>query len=215
MIMDTLTVLSPTFAENFRSLNISRKLSYHLGGIFSNGASVTQKVFPSAGVRNIYQLIALVIERSHNAGKVLEISDLFLLCAGYLTLFGIIFMAYYFGQLATRAAALSRRMQVVFEPVKSLATVAKVGALLFMRIFFLPMCLGACVLSSLNVLLQQPKDTWVDFIATNVVGSVALTWVTGITYMLTVTLSVLQLREVLHPDILAKCIRPQVQYAVH
>lgn len=71
------------------------------------------------------------------------------------------------------------------------------------------MCLGACVLSSTNVLLQLPKDDWVTFIATNIVGSIALTWVLGITYMLTVTLSVLQLREVLHPDVLAKSIRPQ------
>ena len=32
--------------------------------------------------------------------------------------------------------------------------------------------------------------------------------------MLTVTLSVLQLREVLHPDILAKSIRPQVRVRI-
>lgn len=33
----------------------------------------------------------------------------------------------------------------------------------------------------------------------------------GITFMLFVTVSVLQLREVLHPDILGKIIRPQVR----
>ena len=65
----------------------------------------------------------------------------------------------------------------------------------------------------MNVLLQLPRDEWVAFIATKIVGSIALTWVLGITYMLTVTLSVLQLREVLHPDILAKGIRPQVPYS--
>ena len=34
-------------------------------------------------------------------------------------------------------------------------------------------------------------------------------WVLGISFMLTVTVSVLQLREVLHPEILGKVIRPQ------
>ena len=75
-------------------------------------------------------------------------------------------------------------------------------------------CSGACVLSSMNVLLRLPREEWVDFIATKIVGSIALTWVLGITYMLTVTLSVLQLREVLHPDILAKGIRPQVTHLI-
>ena len=37
-----------------------------------------------------------------------------------------------------------------------------------------------------------------------------LHWVLGITFMLFVTVSVLQLREVLHPDIFAAVIRPQV-----
>jgi hypothetical protein len=52
------------------------------------------------------------------------------------------------------------------------------------------------VLWSLNLLLQRPSSDWVSFAAHNIVGSVALSWVAGITYMLTVTLSVLQLREV-------------------
>jgi E3 ubiquitin-protein ligase MARCH6 len=95
-------------------------------------------------------------------------------------------------------------------PIASLASVVKIGALLFMRIFFLPVCLGLFVLSCINLLLKIPTAEWVHFSASNVVGSVALSWVAGITYMLTVTLSVLQLREVLHPDILAKFIRPQV-----
>ena len=72
-------------------------------------------------------------------------------------------------------------------------------------------CLYPSPRSSNNLL----QSRWVDFIATNIVGSIALTWVLGITYMLTVTLSVLQLREVLHPDILAKSIRPQVHIPIY
>ena len=46
-----------------------------------------------------------------------------------------------------------------------------------------------------------------------IVGFLALAWALGISFMLTVTLTVLQLREVLHPDILAKIIRPQEAHA--
>lgn len=47
------------------------------------------------------------------------------------------------------------------------------------------------------------------FASQNLVGALLLHWVAGITFMLFVTVSVLQLREVLHPDLLAKIIRPQ------
>ncbi|KAJ0405548.1 hypothetical protein P43SY_009597 [Pythium insidiosum] len=43
----------------------------------------------------------------------------------------------------------------------------------------------------------------------NMVGAILVHWVLGITFMLFVTVSVLQLREVMHPDILANVIRPQ------
>ena len=46
-----------------------------------------------------------------------------------------------------------------------------------------------------------------------IVGFLALAWALGISFMLTVTLTVLQLREVLHPDLLAKIIRPQEAHA--
>jgi len=49
----------------------------------------------------------------------------------------------------------------------------------------------------------------IAFTAQNLVGSLLLHWVLGITFMLFVTVSVLQLREVLHPDIFAAVIRPQ------
>jgi hypothetical protein len=49
----------------------------------------------------------------------------------------------------------------------------------------------------------------IHFTAKNLVGSLLLHWVLGITFMLFVTVSVLQLREVLHPDIFASVIRPQ------
>ncbi|KAJ0404029.1 hypothetical protein ATCC90586_001327 [Pythium insidiosum] len=49
----------------------------------------------------------------------------------------------------------------------------------------------------------------VVFCMHNMVGAILVHWVLGITFMLFVTVSVLQLREVMHPDILANVIRPQ------
>jgi len=53
---------------------------------------------------------------------------------------------------------------------------------------------------------------WISFITRNALGAYALAWVCGITFMLSMTISVLQLREVLHPEILAKVIKPQVSF---
>jgi E3 ubiquitin-protein ligase MARCH6 len=169
----------------------------------------SRTVLPMTGLRSVASVVSAAIVKSNESGGSLEIIDVCLLCVGYLSIFGAIYLMFQLSQLVDKVAGFSRSVSAAIEPVKSLARVAKVFVLLYLRIFILPMCLGACVLSSTNVLLQLPRDVWITFIASNIVGSIALTWVLGITYMLTVTLSVLQLREVLHPDVLAKNTRPQ------
>lgn len=173
------------------------------------GSVIFQAILPMNGMRRVGNLISSVIEKSSASGGSLEVIDVCQLCVGYFSIFGTIYWLFQLCQLLEKVAAYSRSVGAVIGPIKSLARVAKVFVLLYLRIFILPMCLGACVLSSTNVLLKLPHDVWVTFIATNIVGSIALTWVLGITYMLIVTLSVLQLREVLHPQVLAKSIRPQ------
>lgn len=70
--------------------------------------------------------------------------------------------------------------------------------------------IGSVILSVFaHVLLPFKWSEWVSFFAQNCVSACSLAWVAGITFMLTMTISVLQLREVLHPDFLAKIIRPQ------
>lgn len=64
-----------------------------------------------------------------------------------------------------------------------------------------------CILS--HHILSYSRDQWVEFLTFNAVGAYALAWVAGITFMLSVTISVLQLREVLHPTIFGKIIKPQ------
>lgn len=85
----------------------------------------------------------------------------------------------------------------------------------------------------LNQVYGFSREQWVSYIAQNLVGSIAFAWTCGICYMLIVTVSVLQLRDVgialffirilclislvsqiFHPSILAKLVKPQVSSIV-
>jgi len=73
----------------------------------------------------------------------------------------------------------------------------------------LPLMLGIWLDLATLSLFDKTWSERIDYAGTDLFGSVFLHWVTGITFMLLVTVSVLQLREVAHPDILARVIRPQ------
>lgn len=87
--------------------------------------------------------------------------------------------------------------------------IAKVVILLFIKMLLLPLMLGIWLdLATLSLF----NNTWsdrIEYAGIDLFGSIFLHWVAGITFMLLVTVSVLQLREVAHPDILARVIRPQ------
>eukprot|EP00986_Skeletonema_menzelii_P002841 scaffold833_cov145-Skeletonema_menzelii.AAC.1 len=93
--------------------------------------------------------------------------------------------------------------------VESAAAIAKVIILLFLKMLFLPLSLGLCLDIATLDLFQQSWNDRIAYAGKDLFGSVFLHWVVGITFMLLVTVSVLQLREVVHPDILARVIRPQ------
>ena len=179
-------------------------------GWLMNGVLILLKtILPITGLRSVTNMVSDVIEKSRDSGSTLEVLDVCLLFVGYFSIFTSIFFIFWLSQAMEKIAGFSKFVSALTDVIRSLAQISKVFVLLYLRIFILPMCLGACVLSSSNVLLVIPREEWVTFIATNIVGSIALTWVLGITYMLTVTLFVLQLREVLHPGVLAQNIRPQ------
>lgn len=91
------------------------------------------------------------------------------------------------------------------------ATVAvvKVGILLFLKMFLLPVLLGIWLDSSSMDLFGSDAQERIMYAGRDLFSFVLLHWVAGITFMLFVTVSVLQLREVAHPDLLARLIRPQ------
>ena len=97
----------------------------------------------------------------------------------------------------------------MIEKVRYGTSIVKVGFLLSVRIFCLPVVLGCMVLAVVNLRTQYSLEQMLTFIANDVVSFLYLSWASGISYMLTLTLTVLQLREVLHPRFLANLIRSQ------
>ena len=91
------------------------------------------------------------------------------------------------------------------------ATVAvvKVGILLFLKMFLLPLLLGLWLDASTTTLFGHDVSDRIAYAASDLFSFVLLHWVAGITFMLLVTVFLLQLREVTHPDVLARLIRPQ------
>ncbi len=89
------------------------------------------------------------------------------------------------------------------------AAIAKVVILLLIKMLFLPLLLGIWLdLATLPLFGKKWSDR-IDYAGFDIAGSIFLHWVIGITFMLLVTVSVLQLREVAHPGILARVIKPQ------
>ena len=88
-------------------------------------------------------------------------------------------------------------------------SVIKICALLFLKMFSLPVVLGVCLdLVTMHV-LGATLDDRVQFGGRDLFSFLLLHWVVGIAFMLLVTVSVLQLREVVHPQLLSQVIRPQ------
>lgn len=87
--------------------------------------------------------------------------------------------------------------------------VVKVCVLLFLKMFMLPIVLGLALDASTMSIFGGILEERVAYAGRDIFSFILLHWVAGITFMLLVTVSVLQLREVAHPDLLAQMIRPQ------
>lgn len=93
-----------------------------------------------------------------------------------------------------------------------LQTSLKIITFLFIKMAFLPLFIGVILdVTTLSLFTNISLETRLHDIVHNVVVSIILHWVMGITFMLIVTVSVLQLREVMHPSILKDIIKPQEQ----
>lgn len=99
--------------------------------------------------------------------------------------------------------------EFICSAIEISAAAAKISFLVCFKMFVLPFLLGSWLdLSTLKLFDAHIEDR-LSLAGADIVGFFILHWVIGITFMLTVTVSVLQLREVLHPALLAPVIRPQ------
>eukprot|EP01033_Poteriospumella_lacustris_P017152 gene17152-12270_t len=139
----------------------------------------------------------------------LQCMDFLLIAMGYVTIILVIFgLDLLLSQI--RSIRLLDGIQVVADPFRQLTIMVKVGVLLITRIFILPITLGSAIVTLVSYqVLDFTLDTWAQFLTQNCVSMYGICWIAGITFMLSMTVSVLQLREVLHPDIFAKLIKPQ------
>jgi E3 ubiquitin-protein ligase MARCH6 len=87
--------------------------------------------------------------------------------------------------------------------------IVKVGVLLFLKMFFLPIVLGIALDASTMSLFGRTLEDCIKYAGRDIFSFILLHWVAGISFMLIVTVSVLQLREVAHPELLSQMIRPQ------
>lgn len=100
-------------------------------------------------------------------------------------------------------------LQFLLTYVSRTVDIIKIGILMTIRIFWLPCFIGCIIILCFNLLFQIPLEELFSWSGNHIIGAIAMCWGFGIGYMLTTTISILQLREILHPDWLSKFIRPQ------
>ena len=100
-------------------------------------------------------------------------------------------------------------LKKLFVTLECSAAIVKVGILIFLKMLLLPLLLGICLDLSTLDLFESSLERRLNYAGADIFGSLSVHWVAGITFMLFVTVSVLQLREVIHPDVLSMVIRPQ------
>jgi len=151
---------------------------------------------------------AQLFAASTQTHQTLQLADLAIIFLGYVVMSSMVFT------WRLILCAICQRMPLqmlgrVAWGIECVAAVVKVGVLLTLKMLLTPLFIGWCLdLATLRLFDATVSDR-IAFLGDNLVGSLLLHWVTGITFMLFVTVSILQVREVCHPKVLAAHIRPQ------
>lgn len=148
------------------------------------------------------------VERSKKQGDCLQLVDLCTCLMGYLSICLTIML---WRIMVTTASSYIHRplMGGLLWALRCLLAIVKVTTLLLLKMVILPIVLGLGIdFATLHLFMVSAQDR-IAFCMQNMVGALMIHWILGITFMLFVTVAILQLREVMHPDILAKVIRPQ------
>lgn len=154
------------------------------------------------------QTLWRVVEGAKVRGDCLQLVDICTCATGY---FAICCTIVLWRFMVTTASSYIHRplMGGLLWALRCLTAIVKVSTLLLLKMVVLPIVLGLGIdFATLHLFNVTPHER-VAFCLNQMVGSLMVHWVLGITFMLFVTVAVLQLREVVHPDLLAKVIRPQ------
>ncbi|CAI5722862.1 unnamed protein product [Peronospora effusa] len=148
------------------------------------------------------------IETAKQNGDCLQLVDLCTCMVGYVSICLTIVLWRF--MVRTASSYIHRPlMDGLLWALRCLTAIVKVSTLLLLKMVILPIILGVCIdFATLHLFMVSAQDR-VAFCMENMICSLMVHWVLGITFMLFVTVSVLQMREVAHPDIMAKVIRPQ------
>ncbi|KAL3674570.1 hypothetical protein V7S43_000518 [Phytophthora oleae] len=148
------------------------------------------------------------IETAKENGDCLQLVDICTCTMGYLSICMTIVLWRF--MVRTASSYIHRPlMDGLLWALRCLTAIVKVSTLLLLKMVILPIILGLCIdFATLHLFMVSGQDR-IAFCMQNMICALMVHWVLGITFMLFVTVSVLQMREVAHPDILAKVIRPQ------
>ncbi|GMF15872.1 unnamed protein product [Phytophthora lilii] len=148
------------------------------------------------------------IETAKQNGDCLQLVDLCTCIMGYLSICMTIMLWRF--MVRTASSYIHRPlMDGLLWALRCLTAIVKVSTLLLLKMVILPIVLGLCIDFAVLHLFMVTAQDRIVFCMENMICALMVHWVLGITFMLFVTVSVLQMREVAHPDILAKVIRPQ------
>uniref|UniRef100_H3GM28 RING-type E3 ubiquitin transferase n=1 Tax=Phytophthora ramorum TaxID=164328 RepID=H3GM28_PHYRM len=148
------------------------------------------------------------VETAKQNGDCLQLVDLCTCTMGYLSICMTIVLWRF--MVRTASSYIHRPlMDGLLWALRCLTAIVKVSTLLLLKMVILPIILGFGIdFATLHLFMVTAQDR-IAFCMQNMICALMVHWVLGITFMLFVTVSVLQMREVAHPDILAKVIRPQ------
>lgn len=163
----------------------------------------------SAFVGDFLASIGTLMNQLSDTQRVLRIPDLIHLFNGYSI--GIVFVLL-FNRICKFGRSFVRVPSVILNFLHDMdwfCDILQITILLLCRIFWLPCIVGVFIIFNINCLTQLPSEILIGYATHYAVGFIAISWGLGIAFMLTSTIALLQLREVLHPDLLAHLIRPQ------
>ncbi|CEG44257.1 e3 ubiquitin-protein ligase march6 (membrane-associated ring finger protein 6) [Plasmopara halstedii] len=154
------------------------------------------------------KMLLQAIETAKEQGDCLQLVDICTCTMGYLSICLTIVLWRF--MVRTASSYIHRPlMEGLLWALRCLTAIVKVSTLLLLKMVILPILLGLCIdFATLHMFMVSAQDR-ISFCLQNMICALMVHWVLGITFMLFVTVSVLLMREVAHPEVLAKLIRPQ------